>query len=117
MNFCKLLCLIFLLSPINLFSEDQFRIDFYKTVRCLVCDGQSIYDSETVFAQNLREQIKLKFDEGFSKKDIKDELSIIYGEDISFQPGSNNFFLWSIPFMVLLLLIIFNLSRYKNFKQ
>ena len=48
-----------------------------STENIVVCDGQSIYDSETVFAQNLREQIKLKFDEGFSKKNIKDHLSKI----------------------------------------
>lgn len=111
-NFYKLVCLVFLILPLNLFAEDQTRIDFYKTIRCLVCDGQSIYDSETVFAQNLREQIKLKFDEGFSKKNIKDQLSKIYGEDISFQPSSNDFFLWFIPFLILFLLLVFNFGRY-----
>ena len=111
-NFYKLLCLVVLLLPLNLFVEDQTRIDFYKTIRCLVCDGQSIYDSETVFAQNLREQIKLKFDEGFSKKNIKNQLSKIYGEDISFQPSFNDFFLWFIPFLILFLLLVFNLGKY-----
>ena len=116
-SFYKLLCLTFLLLPLNLFAEDQTRIDFYKTIRCLVCDGQSIYDSETVFAQNLREQIKLKFDEGFSKKNIKDQLSKIYGEDISFQPRSNDYFLWFIPFLILFLLLVFNFGRYAKKKN
>ena len=115
-SFYRLLCLTFLLLPLNLFAEDQTRIDFYKTIRCLVCDGQSIYDSETVFAQNLIEQIKLKFDEGFSKKNIKDQLSKIYGEDISFQPSSNDFFLWFIPFLILFLLLVFNFGRYAKKK-
>ena len=115
-SFYKLLCLTFLLLPLNLFAEDQTRIDFYKTIRCLVCDGQSIYDSETVFAQNLREQIKLKFDEGFSKKNIKNQLSKIYGEDISFQPRSNDYFLWFIPFLILFLLLVFNFGRYAKKK-
>jgi len=116
-SFYKLLCLTFLLLPLNLFAEDQTRIDFYKTIRCLVCDGQSIYDSETVFAQNLREQIKLKFDEGFSKKNIKNQLSKIYGEDISFQPRFNDYFLWAIPFLILFLLLFFNFGRYKKKKN
>ena len=116
-SFYKLLCLTFLLLPLNLFAEDQTRIDFYKTIRCLVCDGQSIYDSETVFAQNLREQIKLKFDEGFSKKNIKNQLSKIYGEDISFQPRSNDYFLWVIPFLILFLLLFFNFGRYRKKKN
>ena len=31
--------------------------DYYKTVRCLVCEGQSIQESDTEFAINLKEQI------------------------------------------------------------
>ena len=113
-NFYRLFILILLVNPFNAFSEDQLRIDFYKTIRCLVCDGQSIYDSETTFAQNLRGQLKSKFDEGLSRKDIKKELLIIYGEDISFQPKINNFFLWFSPMVILFLILGFNISRYRK---
>ena len=34
--------------------------DYYKTVRCLVCEGQSIQESDTEFAINLKEQIQKK---------------------------------------------------------
>lgn len=113
-NFYKKFILVLLLISFNAVSQEQVRIDFYKTIRCLVCDGQSIYDSETVFAQNLREQIKLKFDQNFTKAEIKKELLIIYGQDISFQPKFNNFILWFSPMIVLFLMFCFNLSRYRK---
>jgi|TARA_B110000881_G_C18546723_1_gene501654 cytochrome c-type biogenesis protein CcmH len=113
-NFYKLFLLFLLLFPFNVTSQEQIRIDFYKTIRCLVCDGQSIYDSETAFAQNLREQIKLKFNQGFTKKEIKNELLTIYGEDISFQPKKNKIFLWFSPFIILSLIFGLNISRYKK---
>lgn len=113
-NFYKLFLLFLLLFPFNVTSQEQLRIDFYKTIRCLVCDGQSIYDSETAFAQNLREQIKLKFNQGLTKKEIKNELLTIYGEDISFQPKKNKIFLWFSPFIILSLIFGLNISRYKK---
>lgn len=113
-NFYKLFLLFLLLFPFNVTSQEQIRIDFYKTIRCLVCDGQSIYDSETAFAQNLREQIKLKFNQGLTKKEIKNELLTIYGEDISFQPKKNKIFLWFSPFIILSLIFSLNISRYKK---
>ena len=113
-NFYKLFLLFLLLFHFNVTSQEQIRIDFYKTIRCLVCDGQSIYDSETAFAQNLREQIKLKFNQGFTKKEIKNELLTIYGEDISFQPKKNKIFLWFSPFIILSLIFGLNISRYKK---
>ena len=113
-NFYKFFLLFLLLFPFNVTSQEQIRIDFYKTIRCLVCDGQSIYDSETAFAQNLREQIKLKFNQGLTKKEIKNELLTIYGEDISFQPKKNKIFLWFSPFIILSLIFGLNISRYKK---
>ena len=113
-NFYKLFLLFLLLFPFNVTSQEQIRIDFYKTIRCLVCDGQSIYDSETAFAQNLREQIKLKFNQGLTKKEIKNELLTIYGEDISFQPKKNKIFLCFSPFIILSLIFGLNISRYKK---
>ena len=113
-NFYKLFLLFLLLFPFNVTSQEQIRIDFYKTIRCLVCDGQSIYDSETTFAQNLREQIKLKFNQGLTKEEIKNELLTIYGEEISFQPRKNKLFLWFSPFIILSLIFGLNISRYKK---
>ena len=48
---------------ISLANVNQLQ-DYYKTIRCLVCDGQSIQESDTEFAINLKEQIQKKYDSG-----------------------------------------------------
>jgi cytochrome c-type biogenesis protein CcmH len=54
------------LANVNQLSE------YYKTIRCLVCDGQSIQESDTEFAINLKEQIKKNMKVAWiSKKLIK----------------------------------------------
>ncbi|MAV82814.1 MAG: cytochrome c-type biogenesis protein CcmH [Pelagibacteraceae bacterium] len=111
-NFYKILIILLLISPVFSYAQEQEIIDFYKTVRCLVCDGQSIYDSETLFAQNLREQIQIKYNLGFSKENIQKELLKIYGEKISFEPKKNRIILWFFPFVVLFTIILLNIKRF-----
>ena len=52
--FCFILFTNISLANINQLSE------YYKTIRCLVCEGQSIQESDTEFAINLKEQIQKK---------------------------------------------------------
>ena len=85
--------------------------DYYKTIRCLVCEGQSIQESDTEFAINLKEQIQKKYNSGISIKEINQELIKIYGEEISFKPPKNHLLLWGAP--LILLLIIFMLIKNK----
>ena len=85
--------------------------DYYKTIRCLVCEGQSIQESDTEFAINLKEQIKKKYNSGISINEINQELIKIYGEEISFSPPKNHLLLWGAP--LILLLIIFMLIKNK----
>ena len=93
------------LSNVNQLSE------YYKTIRCLVCEGQSIQESDTEFAINLKEQIKKKYENGMDLKEINQELITIYGKEISFNPPNDHLILWSLP--LLLLVIIFFLVRNK----
>jgi len=109
--------LIFFISVIFLTtaaisSENQLN-DYYKTIRCLVCDGQSIQESDTEFAINLKEQIKKKFDNGITLKEINKELVSIYGEKISFTPSKNHIFLWMCPVIILIIFIFFIRRKYK----
>ena len=113
-NFFKFFLIFFIINANSGYAQDQQIIDFYKTIRCLVCDGQSIYDSETIFAQNLREQIASKFETNMSKKDIKRDLLKIYGEDISFEPTEKRIVLWLFPFVILFLIVFINHKRFKR---
>jgi len=109
----KIFIIISLLFISSALAENSELTDFYKSIRCLVCDGQNILESDTEFSVNLKEQIKKKFDNGLSLQEINNELISIYGEEISFKPSDSHFLLWASPF--LLLLLIFFLIRKKYF--
>ena len=88
--------------------------DYYKTVRCLVCEGQSIQESDTEFAINLKEQIQKKYDSGMDLKTINQELINIYGEEISFNPSNNHFILWFLPLLILLIIFFLVRNKYRK---
>ena len=91
--------------------------DYYKTIRCLVCDGQSIQESDTEFAINLKEQIQKKYSSGISIEEINQELIKIYGEEISFNPPKNHILLWGAPLIVLIIIFIFIRGKIRFFKR
>ena len=105
---------LILLTNISLANVNQLS-EYYKTIRCLVCEGQSIQESDTEFAINLKEQIQKKYESGMDLKDINQELITIYGEEISFNPSNDHFVLWGLP--ILLIIIIFFLVRNKYKKN
>ena len=91
--------------------------DYYKTVRCLVCEGQSIQESDTEFAINLKEQIQKKYSSGMPIKEINQELIKIYGEEISFNPPKNHTLLWGTPLIVLIIIFIFTRNKIRFFNK
>jgi len=106
--FCFVLFTNISLANVNQLSE------FYKTIRCLVCEGQSIQESDTEFAINLKEQIQKKYESGMDLKQINQELITIYGEEISFSPSNDHFILWGLPLLLLLIIIFLVRNKYKN---
>ena len=110
------LLVIFLLSLFSIgYSNENKLNDYFKTIRCLVCEGQSINESDTEFAINLREQIKIKTNSGMSIKEINQELIEIYGERISFNPSNNHFLLWLMPLILVLVILMFIKNKLKFF--
>tara|TARA_B100000609_G_scaffold28092_1_gene19643 strand:- start:143 stop:511 length:369 start_codon:yes stop_codon:yes gene_type:complete len=89
----------------------------HKNLRCLVCQGQSVSDSNSDFAITLKLVVKDLIDKGKTEKEIYDFLSDKYGDWILYKPKFNfgNFLLWFIPYLVLILggLIILYLVRKK----
>jgi len=73
-------------------------------LRCMTCQNQSVYDSDSEFANDIKNIVKEKFDEGLSEKEIKIFLTKRYGEYILFKPYFNlkNMLLWIFPFIILL---------------
>ena len=106
----KILFLIMLFLNIfnNLFgevNEEKKLIEIYKNLRCLVCQGQSIADSNSDFSQTIKFVVKDQMNQGMNKDEIYSFLIDKYGEWIVYKPRFNveNFLLWFLPYFVLLI--------------
>jgi cytochrome c-type biogenesis protein CcmH len=89
-----------------------------KNIRCLICQGQSVYDSQSDFAVSMKLVIKKKLEEGSTESQIYEYLKNQYGEWIIYDPefNKNTFFLWLFPifiFVVGVWLIIRKIKFYK----
>tara|TARA_B100001105_G_scaffold782_1_gene532 strand:- start:140 stop:511 length:372 start_codon:yes stop_codon:yes gene_type:complete len=108
MNFFKIIIVIiffFFSLAVNAQDSNNKLINkISKNIRCLVCQGQSIYDSQSDFAISLKLMINKKIEEGYTEKQIYDYLINQYGEWILYDPkfNKNTFFLWLLPILVFL---------------
>ncbi len=84
-------------------------------LRCMTCQNQSIYDSDAEFSNDIKKIVKQKLQEGKSERYIKKFLVERYGEYILFRPlmNYNNVFLWSFPFILLIIGLFFVLIKTK----
>ena len=87
-------------------------------LRCMTCQNQSIYDSDAEFSNDIKKIVKNKLKAGESERDIKKFLVERYGEYILFRPlmNYNNIFLWSFPFILLIIGLFFVLIKSKGNK-
>ena len=76
----------------------------HKNLRCLVCQGQSISDSNSDFAQTIKLVVKDLIEEGKTEKEIYAFMSDKYGDWIVFKPQFNiqNSLLWILPYIILI---------------
>ena len=87
----------------NLNADNSQQIDkISKNLRCLICQGQSVYDSPSDFALSMKVLIDKKIKEGKTEKEIYDFLKNKYGEWIVYEPeiGLNTILLWVIPLIL-----------------
>ncbi len=73
-----------------------------KNLRCLICQGQSVYDYQSDFALSIKLLIDKKIEQGKSEKQIYDYLKNQYGEWIVYDPELNkkNLVLWIFPLIL-----------------
>jgi cytochrome c-type biogenesis protein CcmH len=114
--------LIFILFLLNFESSNAENKDsnskITKNLRCLICQGQSVYDSDSEFANSLKILVDKKLNEGLTEKQIYGYLENKYGEWILFDPkfSKNTYFLWLLPIFMFILggAIIFKLFIMKK---
>ena len=116
------LTILFLFINLNNFFESEassLQLEIYKNLRCIVCQGQSVAESNSDFAQTIKLVVQDQINEGKSKDEIYDFLISKYGEWIVYKPSFNktNFLLWPLPYVILifgLLIIFLILKKRKN---
>ena len=101
--------IIFFIAQLNIsvFSEN-IKISenqIYKNLRCLVCQGQSISESNSDFANTIKLVVKDKLSEGYNENEIYSFLASKYGEWIVYKPtfSPSNLLLWTLPYIFLLI--------------
>ena len=104
MNILKSLTYVIFL--IIFFSSDlkaqNLEVEITKNLRCLICQGQSVYDSDSEFANSLKILVEKKLDDGLNEKQVYDYLKNKYGDWILYDPGfnKNTYFLWLLPILM-----------------
>ena len=86
-------------------NNDEIKNKISKNIRCLICQGQSVYDSQSDFAISIKLIIERKLNEGLSENEIYDFLKNQYGQWISYDPEFNKktFILWILPILLFLI--------------
>jgi cytochrome c-type biogenesis protein CcmH len=83
-------------------SNVELKNKISKNIRCLICQGQSIYDSQSDFAISMRLLVEKKLNEGLSENEIYNFLKGQYGQWITYDPEINKktFILWVLPILL-----------------
>ena len=86
-------------------NNEELKNKISKNIRCLICQGQSIYDSQSDFALSMKLVINKKLDEGLSESEIYEFLKNQYGQWITYDPELNQktFILWVLPILLFLI--------------
>tara|TARA_Y100000817_G_scaffold108600_1_gene85045 strand:+ start:39 stop:395 length:357 start_codon:yes stop_codon:yes gene_type:complete len=86
-------------------AEDPRAIELFKEVRCLVCQGQTIHESNAELAEDLKKLIREKISQGETDRQIKEYLVERYGDWILMTPPFNSltYILWSLPFLIMII--------------
>ena len=122
MKILKILLIMFLfLGTTQLKSNEknnEIKNKILKNIRCLICQGQSVYDSESDFASSIKLIVEKKIDEESSEEQIYEFLKEKYGNWIIYDPelNKNTYILWLLPLLLFLLggAIMVKKLKFKN---
>jgi|TARA_B110000259_G_scaffold138537_1_gene155975 cytochrome c-type biogenesis protein CcmH len=85
-------------------KNDELKSKILKNIRCLVCQGQSVYDSESEFASSIKLIVDRKTNEGLKEDQIYKFLREKFGDWIIYDPqlNKNTYILWLLPLLLFL---------------
>ena len=105
-----IISLLYSIPETNAYEKIDERIKkLTLELRCMTCQNQSIYDSDSEFSKDIKKIVKKKFENGESERDIKKFLVERYGEYILFRPlvNYNNIFLFGFSFYIASIWLVF----------
>ncbi|MDB4070439.1 cytochrome c-type biogenesis protein CcmH [Candidatus Pelagibacter sp.] len=108
MKFLKIFIILFLVTSCSELKSDEannvLKNKILKNIRCLICQGQSVYDSESEFASSIKLIVERKINEGLKEKQIYQFLREKYGDWVIFDPllNKNTYVLWLLPLSLFL---------------
>ena len=101
-------------------KNDEIKSKILKNIRCLICQGQSVYDSESEFALSIKLIVDRKINVGLNEEQIYEFLREKYGDWIIYDPklNKNTYILWLLPILLFLIggAIIYKIISKKNEK-
>ncbi|MBK1780939.1 cytochrome c-type biogenesis protein CcmH [Advenella sp. WQ 585] len=99
-------------TRLSVAEEERLR-EIAKELRCLVCQNESIADSQAGLAQDLRKEIRGQITIHKTDEQIIDYLVLRYGEFVHYRPvfSPKTYLLWLGPF-ALLVFLLFSLWRH-----
>jgi cytochrome c-type biogenesis protein CcmH len=109
MKILKILIVLFLVMNFSELRSDEtndtLKNKILKNIRCLICQGQSVYDSESDFASSIKLIVDRKTNEGLKEEQIYQFLREKYGDWIIYDPklNKNTYILWLLPILLFLL--------------
>ena len=86
-------------------AQEARFLELTSELRCLVCQNQSLADSDALLAQDLRREIHDMMVTGRSDEEIKEFMVARYGDFVLYRPPvqSNTVVLWAAPLILLLI--------------
>ena len=127
-QFCSILYICFLyitiISNITLAEEKNTQLNFLtnktreiaQNIKCLVCQNQSIDESNSELAKDLKKLIEEKLNDGLDEDQIYTFLRERYGDYILLKPplNTNTILLWFLPFIILVFSSIYIFKFFKK---
>ncbi|MDA8918135.1 cytochrome c-type biogenesis protein CcmH [Candidatus Pelagibacter sp.] len=85
-------------------QNNELKSKILKNIRCLICQGQSVYDSESEFASSIKLIVERKIEEGLKEELIYEFLREKYGDWVIYDPklNKNTYILWLLPLLLFL---------------
>jgi cytochrome c-type biogenesis protein CcmH len=108
MKTLKIFLIIFLSVNFSQLKSDEINNELknriLKNIRCLICQGQSVYDSESDFASSIKLIVNKKINNGMSEDQVYKFLREKYGDWVIYDPqlNKNTYILWLLPLLLFL---------------